>query len=394
MNNLDEVVSSAEKVVSSASTARSVANPSIAGPMLTQEHKDSIRNWIRRTPGIPEDEDPFERGLPDNDITPLSPMSDGPLDGIFSDTAAETTATSTQYDPTKSRKDAVEEMVEETDFDVETRLIEHFQKLGKERYSQRKFLEAEGLLRKSIETAEKKFGVDVNYDYRGREVTVECLAMTYLNQEKFGDVEALLDKYDTQFKGRKKMVDLIMTTHLKSGDWEKAEAVLMKYTPTDETDKALQHLAVTCCQQGEWDYAEKLLNKHTDFTGREAVLEQIAMSCYEKEKWDEADMFLREFLKDKDSEESIRVYDAAHSLADVCLQKHCLEDAEKFCRRAMEGRKRMFGGRHAFFHRSVYLLVEICYAKEDTFMAEGFSQFLPPNFQRTLLKRRTNCRMP
>jgi tetratricopeptide (TPR) repeat protein len=381
VDNLVNVISSGEKIVSSASTitGRSVGTPSVDGHTLSQEHKDSMYKWIP-PPGIPEDED-FEPPRPPvaNDFTPQSPISEGLPDDFFSDSAAETTATSTQYSTTQSRKDPEED----TDFDLETSLIEHFQKLGRDRYAQEKYADAEGILTKTIEKAEAKFGPEGIY--KGRQETIEYLAMAMIKQGKFDEVEALLDKQIAQFKGREKIVKIIMDAHLKNGEWEKVEAVLVKYTPADKMDKALENLAVSCCQQGDFDYAEKLLLKHTDFEGREPVLEQIAMSCYQKRKWEEADIFLREFLKNKDSEQTPRVYEAVHTLGDVCLQNNELVDAENFCRRAVEGRKKMFGRRHALFHQSVYLLVEICYAKEDPLEAEGWAEFLPPSFQRKSL---------
>ena len=232
---------------------------------------------------------------------------------------------------------------------------------------------------KRFKERKAKFGPGAQFE--GRDETLEILASALVKQGKMDQVEELLNQNDTQFQGRERTVQMVIAAHTKAGEWDKAESVLVKYTSAEKLDKGLESLVNACCQQGEWEFAEKLLLKHTEFEGREKMLEMIAMSCYKKRKWDEAETFLREFLKDK-QEDSLRVLEMVHTLADVCLQKNELEAAEDFCRRAVEGRQRILGGRNPLFHQSVYLLVEICYAKEDPIEAEGYAEFLPPSFQR------------
>jgi lipopolysaccharide biosynthesis regulator YciM len=232
---------------------------------------------------------------------------------------------------------------------------------------------------KALQRAEKKFGVGA--EFVGKDETLETLAFALVKQGKMDEVEELLNRYDTQFQGKERTVRMIITTHIKAGEWDKAESILVKYTAAESLDKGLENLINACCQQGEWEFAEKLLRNHTEFAGREKMLETIAMSCYKKRRWDEADTFLREFLKDKE-EDNLRILEAVHILADVCLQKNELEAAEDNCRRAVRGRQQLLGIRNPLFHQSVYLLVEICYAKEDPIEAEGYAEFLPPTFQR------------
>ena len=368
VENLIDCVNTAQQVVSEASTR----SPSIDGPILTERHREVIRNWIP-APGIPEEETDFPTAESPESET-LDSRSDAARDEIFSPLRAnETAATSTQFStsPKAPTNDA--------DFDLETHLIHHWRKLGKQKYMQEQYAHAERVLNKALQRAETKFGPETKFE--GKDETLEILACALVKQDKMDEVESLLKKYGNQFQGRERTVQMIITAHIRAGEWDKAESVLVEYTSDEKLDKGLENLANTCCEQGEWEFAERLLRKHTEFEGREKTLEMIAMSCYKKRRWEEAETFLQEFLKDK-QEDNLRVLEAVHTLADVCLQNNKLEAAEEFCRRAVEGRQRIMGGRNPLFHQSVYLLVEICYAKEDQIEAEGYAEFLPPSFQR------------
>jgi tetratricopeptide (TPR) repeat protein len=370
MDNLVECVNTAQKVVSEAST-RNGDNFSVDGEILTERRREGIRNWIP-PPGIPEENDFPTRE--DNESEFSESRSDALPDDVFSTHPSnETAATSTQYS-TSPKVPA-----DDANFDLEARLINHWRKLGKQKYTQEHYEQAEGILIKALERGEKKFGKETQFE--GKDETLEILACTFIKQSKMDQVEDLLNRYDTQFQGRERTVQMVITAHIKAGEWDNAESVLMKFTSDEKFDTGLENLINTCCQQGEWEFAEKLLRKHTEFEGREKMLEMIGMSCYKKRKWEEAETFLREFLKDK-HEDNLRVLEAVHTLADVCLQNNKLEAAEDFCRRAVEGRQRLLNGRHPLFHQSVYVLVEICYAKEDPIEAEGYAEFLPASFQR------------
>ena len=374
MDNLVECVNTAQKVVSEAST-RSGDNFSIDGEILTERRREGIREWIPPPgiPGIPEEENDFPTQQ-DTESEFSESRSDAAPDDVFSaHPSNETAATSTQYS-TSPKVPA-----DDANFDLEANLINHWRKLGKQKYTQEHYAQAEGILIKALERGERKFGEEAQFE--GKDETLEILACTFIKQGKMDQVDDLLNRYDTQFQGRERTVQMVITAHIKAGEWEKAESVLVKYTSDEKLNTGLENLINACCQQGEWEFAERLLREHKEFEGREKMLEMIGMSCYKKRKWDEAETFLREFLKDKD-EDNLRVLEAVHTLADVCLQKNELEAAEDFCRRAVEGRQRLLNGRHPLFHQSVYVLVEICYAKEDPIEAEGYAEFLPPSFQR------------
>ena len=372
MDNLVDCVNSAQKLVSEAST-KSFGNFSVDGEIMTERRRDDIREWIP-APGIPEEETDFPTQEYPESGEPSESRSEGAPDDVFSTHPAnETAATSTQFSTSPK------EHTDDANFDLEAHLIDHWRKLGKQKYTQEQYAQAEGVLLKALQRAERKFGVETQFE--GKDETLEILACTFVKQGKMDQVDELLNRYDTQFQGRDRTVQMVITAHIKTGEWDKAELVLVKYTSNEKLDKGLESLANTCCQQGEWEFAEKLLLKHTEFKGRENMLEMLAMSCYKKRRWDEAETFLQEFLKDK-NEDNLRVLEAVHTLADVCLQKSELEVAENFCRRAVEGRQRLLSGRNPLFHQSVYLLVEICYAKEDPIEAEGYAEFLPSSFQR------------
>jgi hypothetical protein len=70
---------------------------------------------------------------------------------------------------------------------------------------------------------------------------------------------------------------------------------------------------------------------------------------------------------------------SCQALAALCLQQGRLDEAHGFCKRAWLGRRRIFGKEHAAYRESMLLNIEICRAKGQIEVADGYMAALPPD---------------
>jgi tetratricopeptide (TPR) repeat protein len=388
LEHLQDCVASGVKVIDTAASYVSseldaAAARSVKGVPMSKVKAKQIHDWIpppvdrEATPFVPPTETPF---IPERKEDKFTPATEHTADSMFSQRGGaepHTTATSTQY--TETVRDQAGPI------DLEAQVIEHFQKLGKLRHEQGKYDEAEQILNKALQRGEKRF--DSVNPFKNKEETIALLASSYIKQGKYDSAETLMQSYEPAQFQRETTLEVLISAYVKENAWEKAEEALLRYTPIHKVDIGLHNLATLACTKNALDFAQKFITKHDAFEGRENLLETIAMQCYDQRKWDEAATFLNELLKatagDEGEDGNGAKYDAVHMLADVYLQKNNLERAENRCRQAVEGRLATLGKDNPKFHQSVYLLVEICHAREDPYEAEVMSQFLPQSYQRT-----------
>ena len=99
----------------------------------------------------------------------------------------------------------------------------------------------------------------------------------------------------------------------------------------------------------------------------------LALAYCRQEKWHEAEKILLQFERGNDAKALSNV----HMLARIYLAKNELEKAEKFCKKAISGRKKTLGAEHPSYFLSIALLVQIYQQKGDRREAEAWQRFLP-----------------
>ena len=159
---------------------------------------------------------------------------------------------------------------EASDSDLEADIIEHWQKKGRLKLSQRQYFEAASYLEKALERARAKHGRDINFE--GRDGTLELLATAYCHQGKLNEVEEILSKYSEQYEGKLKILDMLVSAHCKRNQWEQAEKLVLKHTDAQMRDQRLGALAVRCSRASQWTVAKNILLKQTSFEGRDKIL--------------------------------------------------------------------------------------------------------------------------
>jgi tetratricopeptide (TPR) repeat protein len=95
-------------------------------------------------------------------------------------------------------------------------------------------------------------------------------------------------------------------------------------------------------------------------------------------KWDEAQDIILPISAEKGQPE-IMVFHALHTIALFYYQTGNLDDAEKHCKRASIGKRRILGRKDESYYESLDILARIHHDKGDVARAEGYRRFLPLN---------------
>ena len=115
------------------------------------------------------------------------------------------------------------------------------------------------------------------------------------------------------------------------------------------------------------------INYNSFYAWRLEVMEMLAIAYYRQGKWDAAEKLLLQFNSGKDP----KALKTVHALAGVYFGKKDFDKAEKFCKRAIAGRKRALGEDHASYFLSIALLVRIYEEQDNRKEAEAWNRFLP-----------------
>jgi tetratricopeptide (TPR) repeat protein len=114
----------------------------------------------------------------------------------------------------------------------------------------------------------------------------------------------------------------------------------------------------------------------TQFEGKDEVLDLLATSCYRQKKWTEAEGYLLALLHGR-READMSALETVHMLAEVYLLMEKMDLAERFGRRAVQGKVKRYGRRHAMTYQSIFLLARICESQGNTVEARAYYAILP-----------------
>ena len=111
----------------------------------------------------------------------------------------------------------------------------------------------------------------------------------------------------------------------------------------------------------------------------ELVRLKLVAACQAQEKWDDAELMLLLLTNthvpgDRDPTHTLGAY---HALAQIYLCKYNFESAQEYCRKAMTGRKRLFGKQHPSYLASARLLALIYEANGDPTAAGIYTSKMP-----------------
>ena len=166
-----------------------------------------------------------------------------------------------------------------------------------------------------------------------------------------------------------------------------------------------RNAAVNYIKKEQYSKAEKLLRavmKSSEETHgpvyewRESTMELLATSCCGQGKFEEAEHVLLQILSDRsDPERHKDALDTMHALAEVYLEKYHQDksneresaddawtNAERYCKKAVDGKSTAHGQHDPSFHLSVSVLIKIYEVKggDHELEAEGYRPMLPTDY--------------
>ncbi|KAH6953465.1 hypothetical protein DER45DRAFT_575916 [Fusarium avenaceum] len=167
------------------------------------------------------------------------------------------------------------------------------------------------------------------------------------------------------------------------------------YTPTDagsqsDTDneaelaRRIEELAVQNDKNGDYARAEQFYRsaiEHGEASSRpprdlKTMRVRLAYACMQQEKWTEAEEIIAPIAFEKKTNDLL-VYHSMHALAIEYLDALKLQEAEKYCKRALWGKKKVLGKDHSSCWESLTLLASICMARNKIVEAEAHRSFIP-----------------
>jgi hypothetical protein len=161
--------------------------------------------------------------------------------------------------------------------------------------------------------------------------------------------------------------------------------------PEDGLVAMFEQRGLALLRGDEFVDAEKYLSQAINLRNRTSSRSKISIEhlqanlaiayCYQA-KWDEADRLLYPLSDSRNKLELL----ALHCLHAVSVSNYHLRGdldiADRTCRKALTGKKKLLGKTHSSYYETVKLLGEICVAKGNTLEAEGWWQFLPEDWHK------------
>jgi len=150
--------------------------------------------------------------------------------------------------------------------------------------------------------------------------------------------------------------------------------------------KRFQDLAITSFSEGNYPKAERFLMKVIDRSARgdpsEDMTKMKLMQAYTygyQSNWNDSERVLLGLVALKGTADPMAFY-GLHALALRKLDMGAYDNAIRYCKRALMGRRRIEGKEGAQFYESMALLTHIYEAKGDSAEAEGCRSFLPADY--------------
>lgn len=138
----------------------------------------------------------------------------------------------------------------------------------------------------------------------------------------------------------------------------------------------------------EYEEAEKFLCKAVSlrkpFSKSTTSLEHIKANladCYcQQAKWEDADRLLSG-LSDSRNKLDILALHSLHAVSHIYFGKVNLDAADRTCRKALLGKKKLLGKTHESYYHTLLLLACICDARGDEVQGDGWRHFLPASLE-------------
>ena len=165
----------------------------------------------------------------------------------------------------------------------------------------------------------------------------------------------------------------------------------------DDIDKALlqrlRELAVESRQQGDHVRAENFYRKvitrseasDSNYDPRDLVQDRIdlAYACLHQKKWADAEAIILPIAMERMLAD-IAVYVGLHALALAHLHSSDFAKADRCCKRALWGKRKILGKENPSCWETLALLSRICEARGETEEAEAHRTFIPASYQPVL----------
>jgi hypothetical protein len=163
----------------------------------------------------------------------------------------------------------------------------------------------------------------------------------------------------------------------------------------DITEELLERGRI-CFETGNYPKAEKVLTKVSQrllklsipntALGQEDINFMLAISSFKTGKLPEAESILRQMTSHAVDHDSAQNLSAMHTLAEVLLAAQKVDEAEIFCKKALERRRKDKGKQHTSYHESARLLILIKQKQGDVEVVEALKAHLkkvaPPGTDR------------
>lgn len=134
-----------------------------------------------------------------------------------------------------------------------------------------------------------------------------------------------------------------------------------------------EHAKAEQFYRGAIEHGESSSRPLTDMT---AMKIRLAYACMRQEKWTEADEIISPIAFERKTND-ILVYHGMHALALTYVDDSKLEEAERYCKRALWGKRKVLGKDNLSCWETLTLLVFICKARNRTAEAEVHRSFIP-----------------